>query len=267
LDNYGTKSAPLLTAWPAIRACLQAFSFYDIKEIAGLAGLDLTAVSHLEQKPEKGATKGQLMTAIDGAFGRMAQEERSRFLTILAEEVLRRKPETQQQLSENLSRLGWAFSEGILVPIEVFDPEDLTELPDEARRDLLKAARRFRDGDLSGSISAACGAVDVVTSLVYEEAHLGDPGGASFQERCKRAAAAKGVIPALETQLRALGWPDSEIVPFKKNFEGALVQGAYVMQTLRSKMGDVHGTKPIIKPMVFDSLKWAELLIRSLSDS
>lgn len=256
----------LLQAWPAIRASLQASSFYDIKEIAGLAGLDLTALAHLVQKPEKGATKGQLMTAIDGAFGDMAPTEQSRFLTIVGEEILRRKPETEQQLSENLSRLGWAFAGEALVPIEVFDPEDLAELPEEARQDLLKAAQRFRDGDLSGAISAACGAVDSATSVVYEQAQLGDPGGASFQERCKRASSAKGVIPALEEQLRALGWPDAEIVPFKKNFEGALTQGAYVMQTLRSKMGDVHGTKPIVKPLVFDSLKWAELLVRSLSE-
>ena len=67
-------------------------------------------------------------------------------------------------------------------------------------------------------------------------------------------------------ELIALGWPDAEISRFKKNFEGALTQGAYVMQTLRSKMGDVHGTKPIVKPLVFDSLKWAELLVRSLSE-
>lgn len=256
----------LLQAWPAIRACLQESKFYDIKEIAGLAGLDLTAVAHLEQKPEKGATKGQLMTAIDGAFGRMTPHDQSRFLIILGEEILRRNPNAEQQLTENLSRLGWVFSDGALLPIEVFDPENLAELPEEARRDLLKAAQRFRDGDLSGAISAACGAVDSATSLVYQQAQLGDPSSASFQERCKRASSAKGVGPALEEQLRALGWPDAEVVPFKKNFEGALTQGAYVMQTLRSKMGDVHGTKPIIKPLVFDSMRWAELLVRSLSE-
>ena len=135
---------------------------------------------------------------------------------------------------------------GALVQIEVFDPADLSELPEEARKDLLKAAQRLRDGDLSGAIPAAC--------------------GASFQERCKRASSAKGVIPAPEEQLKTLGWPEADIVPFKKNFEGALTQGAYVMQILRSKMGDVHDTKPIIKPLVFDSLKWAALLVRSLSE-
>lgn len=256
----------LVQAWPAIRACLQAFSFYETKDIVGLAGLDVTALSHLEQKDEKGASKGQLMTAIDGVFGRMVPKDQSRFLTILTEEILRRKPDSQQALSENLSRLGWAFSEGVLAPIEIFDLGDLAGLPKESQQDFLKAVQRFRDGDLSGAISAACGAVDSATSLVYQQAQLGDPGGASFQERCKRASSAKGVIPAMEQQLRELGWSENEVVPFKKNFEGALTQGAFVMQTLRSKMGDVHGTKPIIKPLVFDSLKWAELLVRSLSE-
>lgn len=256
----------LLQAWPAIRASLQISRFDDIKEIVGLAGLDITAFAHLVQKPEKGATKGQLLTAIDGAFRNLPPEEKSRFLAILGEEVLRRKPEIMQQLSENLTRLGWVFSGRALIPIDVFDPEDLPELPEESRADLLKAAQRFRDGDLSGAISAACGAVDSATSAVYDQAQLGDSSCASFQERCKRALLAKGVIPALEEQLRALGWPNSDIVPFKKNFEGSLTQGAYVMQTLRSKMGDVHGTKSIVKPLVFDSLKWAELLVRSLSE-
>jgi len=253
-------------AWAAVRACLQSFGFYDIKAVAGLAGLDLVAVAHLEQKPEKGATKGQLMTAIDAAFGKMSEVEKLRFLAILAEEILRRKPEAESQLSEYLSRLGWAFVEGTLVPLNVFSVEDLPEFPEKTRGDFLKAVQRFRDNDLSGAINAACGAVDTATAAVYEQANLGDPSNASFQERCKRSAAAKGVVPLLEDNLRALGWPDSEIVPFKKNFEGALTQGAYVMQTLRSKMGDVHGTKPISKPLVFDCLKWAELLVRSLTD-
>jgi hypothetical protein len=77
---------------------------------------------------------------------------------------------------------------------------------------------------------------------------------------------AKGVLPKLDQQLRELGWKDNDIGMFKKNFEGAINQGAYVMQTLRSKMGDVHGTKPILKPLVFDCLKWAELILRALME-
>jgi len=43
-------------------------------------------------------------------------------------------------------------------------------------------------------------------------------------------------------------------------------QGAYVIQTLRSNMGDFHGTKPILKPLVFDCLKWIELMLRALKE-
>jgi len=48
---------------------------------------------------------------------------------------------------------------------------------------------------------------------------------------------------------------------------GSLNQAAYVMQTLRSKMGDVHGTKPVLEPLVFDSLKWASLIVRLLRNN
>lgn len=254
-----------LRAWPAIRACLQEFRFYDIKELVGLAGADVTATAHLEQKSESGgASKGQLMTAVDKQVGAMGDGERMRFLTILMEEVLRRKPESEEKLADYLSRLGWTFVHQTLVPLQLLDNDALDEVPEEAHRDLLKAAQRMRDGDLGGAISAACGAVDAATSQVYQEFGLGDPAQASFQERCRRAAGAKGVLKTLESQLTEIGWPQTEVMPFKKNLEGALNQGAYVMQTLRSKMGDVHGTKPILRSLAFESLRWAELIVGSL---
>lgn len=254
----------VLRAWPAVRACLQEFRFDDIKEIAGLAGFDVTVAAHLVQKSQGGATKGQLMSVIDEQVGTMDSHARHHFLTILVEEILRRRSEMQEKLSEYLSRLGWSFVYQTLVPLEVFDTSILADTPDESHKDLLKAAQRLRDGDLGGAISAACGAVDAATSKVYDERSLGDPTKASFQERCKRAALAKGVMIELDRQLDALGWPQADVSPFKKNLEGALNQGAYVMQTLRSHMGDVHGTKPILRSLVFDCLRWAELIVGAL---
>lgn len=254
-------------AWSAIRTTLQSsFSFYDIKEIVGLAGLDLTRIAHLEQRAGGGASKGQLMTGIDGIFGTCNEVERKRFVAIVAEEVLRRRPDTRDSLLAYLSRLGWTLVEDALIQIELLDQTELAELPPEARHDLVKAAQRLRDGDLSGAISAACGAVDSATASVYAVTGLGDPTTASFQERCNRALAARGVVPKIDIELPELGWDASGIKPFRENFKGALNQGAYVMQALRSKMGDVHGTKPILKPLVFDSLKWAQLIVRALRD-
>jgi hypothetical protein len=253
-------------AWNALRATLQnMFSFHDIKEIVGLAGFDLVSISRLDQAGF-GSSKGQLMTGIDCGLNAFDEELKIRFIAIVAEEILRRRPDLRQSLDENLSRLGWSLCGNAVIPIEIFDASTLGELPSVSHADLTKAAQRLRNGDLSGSISSVCGALDVMTVGIYASAGLGDPTDASFQERCKRSLVAKGVLPKLDQQLRELGWKDNDIGMFKKNFEGAINQGAYVMQTLRSKMGDVHGTKPILKPLVFDCLKWAELILRALME-
>ena len=254
-------------AWNALRATLQQeFTFYDIKEIVGLGGFDLASIAHLEQKERGGASKGQLMTGIDLGLGILDEESVKRFIAVVAEEVLKRRPDSQESLNDNLSRLGWTLSGNSVIPITILDNSVLPELPNEARHDLTKAARRLRDGDLSGAISSACGALDAATSTIYSSAGLGSPTKASFQERCKRSLEARGVIPQMEQQLRELGWKEHEIIPLCKNFEGAMNQGAYVIQTLRSNMGDVHGTKPILKPLVFVCLNWAELMLRALKE-
>lgn len=196
----------------------------------------------------------------------MDEVSKGKFVALAIEESLRRRPNLAERLTELLSRLQWSYSEGTLAPLYVFDPNDLMEAPTNSHHDLRKAAARFRDGDLTGAILAACSAVDSATAAIYVPEGLGDPTQASFQVRCKKASGARGVMPHLEVESRALGWPEEDILPFRKNYEGALNQGAYVMQTLRSKMGDVHGSKPILRPLVFDSLKLAELFFASLVD-
>lgn len=254
----------IVQAWGAIRGTLAAFKFSEIKTMLGLAGLDLTLVSHLEQAQEGGASKGELLTSIDMAFGQMGEEERKQFTTILSEEILSRKPESGLQLENDLSRLGWTLIQGRLIPIQLFDQDDVKNISETALIGMVKAAQRFRDGDLSGAISAACGAVDTVTSRVYVEKNIGNPEEASFQERCKKCFVAMEVEANLQKELQEIGWNMSDVAMFKNNLAGALNQGAYIMQSLRSKMGDVHGTKPVLKALVFDSIKWALLLIRTI---
>jgi hypothetical protein len=256
----------ILPAWPAVRACLGEFSFSDIKTVAGLAGANLPALAHLDQREPSKATKGHLMTAVDGQYGAMSDELKARFLANLIEEILRRRPEAEDLLSEYLSRLGWSFIDRTLVATNVLSHETLEDTPPVSRADLLKAAQRLRVDDLSGAISAACGAVDSATSQVYADFKIGDPTDDSFQQRCKRAMKAKGVMASLEQELQTLGWEQTEVTRFRQNLDGAFTQGAYVMQTLRSHMGDVHGSKPISRPLVFDCLRWAELIVGSLVD-
>lgn len=260
-------SLAINTAWNAVSAVLQDnFSFYDIKQIVGLAGFNKGLIAHLEQKQGGGASKGQLMTGIDKGLSQFSEDDKKHFLNIVIEEVLERKRQLEAELGKYLSRLGWKLIDGAVIPIEILDLSDLPELEEKARKDLIKAAKCFRDGDLSGAISSACGAVDSVTSTIYEEKRLGNTGKTSFQERCKVAINAIGIFDDVNNELKDIEWKESGIVPFNKNFEGALNQAAFVIQTLRANMSDVHGTKPVLKPLVFDSIKWSEILVRIMSE-
>ena len=253
--------------WGPLRSVLESsFTFGTIKEIMGLAGFDMCRVSGFQQG-SGGASKSQLMTAIDGELGQFNTSTEERFFRIVAEEMLRRKPALLEQLQELLNRLGWTLHEGTLVPVELFDLSELPELPDSAVPDLVKAATRLRNGDLGGALSAACAAVDAATSSVYEEEGLGVPGRVSYQERVNTALRVQGTLPNLEQELVTLGWDVNKVTQFKNALASSVNHIAFLMQTLRSRMGDVHGTKPIFKPLVYDAFKWATVIVRLLKEA
>jgi hypothetical protein len=255
------------SAWGAVRAVLKnTFPFYEIKDIVGLAGFDSTKISHLVQRPGGNVSKGQLITVIEQHLSDFTDNEKHHFLNLVVKEILERDSKIEGRLEKYLSRLGWQIIDASVIPISILDRGELEGLDEVCAKDLIKAAKRFRDGDLSGALSAACGAVDSMTSEIYQNKQLGDAGKASFQERCKVSLNNIGVFTAVENDLKDIKWKDSGIVPFNKNFKGALSQAAYVMQSLRGNMSDVHGTKPVLKPLVFDSIKWAQIIIRLLSE-
>ena len=71
------EQAKLNQAWGAIRVTVRnVFSFYEIKEIAGLAGLDVTRLASLVQKAEGGSSKGELLTALDGEVDKLDDEQK-----------------------------------------------------------------------------------------------------------------------------------------------------------------------------------------------
>jgi len=256
----------LNSAWSAISAVLKnTFSFYDIKEIVGLAGFDSTKIAHLVQRSGSSVSKGQLITEIEQHLSGFTIKDKRHFVNVVIEEMLERNSNIEEQLEKYLSRLGWQVIEKSVIPLDILDRNELEELDEICRRDLIKAATRFRDGDLSGALSSACGAVDSITSKVYQNNELGDAGKASFQERCKVSLNKTGIFLSVENDLKDIDWKGSGIVPFNKNLEGSLNQAAYIMQSLRANMSDVHGTKPVLNPLVFDSIKWAQIIVRLLS--
>lgn len=152
--------------WGPVRAVLEEnFSFGRVKSIVAAAGFDMgeLAAAHNEVA---------LMGTLDRLYAEMEAELQARFLAIIVEEILTRAQDRQREIDERLgyvlSRMGWSLLQGRVVPIEVIDRTELEEVPSEARDDFVKASTRLRDGDLSGAVSAACGAVDSVTRNVYQ---------------------------------------------------------------------------------------------------
>lgn len=270
MNNNGINSA-----WAAVAPILEEFYFYDIRAIVGLAGFDRSLIEDFDYNVWNGnnITKQQLISVIGRSFFEFANEKKHHFLNLLIGQILERKDELnvnydpEEKLQIYLNRLGWQVIDNAVLPIEVLDLSDLEELEPSAREDLLKAATKFRDGDLSGAISSACAAVDSVTEGVYRDKSLGDVNKSqSFQERCNKSLEAIGVFTAIDEQLSEIDWKDGNVKLFRENLKKSLSQAAYIMQILRSSMSDAHGTKPVIKPLVFDSIKWSQIIVRLLSE-
>ena len=71
----------------------------------------------------------------------------------------------------------------------------------------------MRDGDYSGAISSACGAIDAVTAEIYTQKGWGKPGKASFQERVVNCLNELNVYTKLVHELKDLGWEPSNSKP------------------------------------------------------
>ena len=258
------KEKNLNQAWGAIRSELQEYTFDVIKEYAGLSGIDVTLFASLQQ--QKNTTKGTLLSEIDREINQLSPEEKSRVLVNIVEIMIKNpySRKRRERLDKNLKRLGWQFADGKIVPIELLDIRELQDLPEPAASDLIKAATRLRNGDLDGALTSSCSAVESAINKILQEKGIKPQSIDSFQGRYKIALKEKCSMEKLSNELSKLEWSDEEIKRLIDNLKGALNQGANVMQTIRARMGDVHGSKPALEPLVFDSLKWAALMLRML---
>ncbi len=252
--------------WGPISAILFDFGSDLVIEIVSLAGLTpdwaLTPRESYSHTTRNRAFRGR----VDAAYKQLDSEAQRRFVLNVAREIGRRDPDKHERLNEALRRIGWSLIGESLVPVGVLKPEDLQALPDAARADLAKAADRLST-DPTGAISAACGAVDTVTADVFETHKLGKPGERSFQERVNLSMQTLGVLGRLQRELEELGWDANRAREFCHNLKGSISQAAKVMETLRSQMGDVHGSKPTLEALAFDSIRWAMILCSLLKSA
>lgn len=251
----------LTELWGPVRSVLANSTFSQIKKIAGLAGIDMTSLAHLTQNAPRIASKDTLLSAIDEQIGGMNEARKELFVRSIAEELIAIIADGVDQLNDRFRRMGWSFSKGKLLPLTLIDDLDLAILPPESLQDLTKASQRLRDGDLSGAVTSAAAAVDAGCAEVYAQKGIGDVSADSFQEKVSKSLSACGVFERTKAELMAKGWTEADSRVFVENLRGSLNQAAFVMQKLRSNMGDVHGTKEVYQPLVYDSIKWASIIV------
>lgn len=257
---------PIHSLWGPVRAALERESFGRIKSVVSRTGvIDVAALSRLRSGPG-GASKGELMTAIDDLYAGLDPAQQERAVRGIVEQLAEGAPGSTADLERDFNRLGWNLVGVSLVPIELLDAGDRTYLPEASIADLMKAARKFLDGDLSGAVTSACAAVDAACSLVYQDKLKEDPNAArSLQEKVKRSVSAVGVLDSLGAELSAIGVGEADGKKIAENLNGAINHSAFVLQKLRAIVSDAHGTRPSIRQLAYFSIRWAESVVAMLA--
>jgi hypothetical protein len=248
--------------WGPISSLLFEFSSDDVQKIVERAGLTPDWTLTKEQAYSHTTRKRAFRGRINNIYLKLDPPEKQQFIINAAKGILDVKPDHRDRINELLQNIGWIILEDRLVPIDVINPSDLVNLPQSTRDDLSKAAERLSN-DLSGAITNSCGAVESVCVEVYRKHNLGEVEKASFQEKVNRSLEAVNALEKLRNELVNLGWDADKAEILCKNLKGAISQAAFVMQGIRSGMGDVHGSKPALNTIAFDSIKWS-MIITSL---
>jgi hypothetical protein len=173
--------------------------------------------------------------------------------------VIGRGEEARERLTRLLQQHGYQYDKGALVKIGVLDEREARHLPQTATSELAKAIGRLAEGDESGAVTAACGAVDATTTALYEKHRLDDP-GASFQAKVNTVIDRLGVFDKLERELREINIKPEDARKIREEMQEATKHATEALQVIRRTNGDVHGTKPTYTRVVYDTIKWASAI-------
>jgi len=227
-------------AWSVIRNTLRDnFSFADIKDIAGKAGLPVYSIGHITQKYSGGSSKGQLMDELDKLFSKLNPSDQSRVIIYTIEVSIKAQSKLVSIIDEDLRRIGWYISDGNLLPLTLQVDISLTDLPDNINQNLKKSLVRFRDGDISGAISSLCASIDTLTEEMYIKEEIGNPKDATFHERISKAFAS--LEKAFNNVLQRENIDKNKTKILWDNQKKAISSAGYVLGEFRREYSDVHG--------------------------
>lgn len=239
----------------ALRSELNKLSVQDIRNTVAAAGIDVTRITAKAEARSGLGSRAEVMPAVDKLFGEMSPSTQEVTLKILAERLTGNNTEMDRSVQELLGRHGYQYIAGSFVQVELLDTREARFLPASASAALARATARLVDGDYSGAITSACGAVDLVTQQIYEKYGLGDAGKVAFQTKVNTALKQLRVFEDMELEFNDLGMKKLDVSSVVNDLRAATNHAAQALQVLRRAMGDTHGSKPALRNTAYDAIK------------
>jgi len=241
------------------------FSFPEIKDIFSSAGLPIYKIGNIQQKYTGGNTKGQLMDEIDNLYNPLSKIEKEEITKNIIVSICNKKPNLVEKVSEILEKFGWSLTlEHEPFPIQLQINLEFSNLPENIKKGINICMKRYRDGDINGSISVICATIDSLTEKFYIEKNLGDHKSSSCQERVSKTFNSFEI--RYKELLQTNGISDnSEITKIWDNYKKSISNAGYVLGGFRREFSDVHGNfNKVDTILVQNTIDIAVYLIRNV---
>jgi len=244
----------------ALRSELNNLSVQNIRNTVAAAGIDVSRIPSKSEARTGLGRRAEVMPAIDKLFGELNPKAQETALCIIAERLIQENSNLSENVQKILGKHGYQFIDGAFVPVDILDQREFKFLPSDSASELARATARLVNGDYSGAITSACGAVDTLTQNIYQKYALGEPGKFSFQAKVNTAIDKLQIFEKMKNQFRELGLSENDSSYLVREIKKATNHAAQALQILRRAMGDTHGSKPALRQTAYDAIKWASAI-------
>jgi hypothetical protein len=235
--------------------------FYDLSitkmhRLAGRSGLDVSKI------PFASESRAKIQPAVSAMFAQLSDNRKFEVLTSIADGLIDEHLNDEAEKADLHSlfrRHGFQYVNGSFIRVAAFDERERPFLPGMAFDEIIDALSRLANGDDSGAVTKACGAVDSTMQFMYAKLNMGQP-PASFQTKVNTVFAHLNVYTRLRDGLVALSVSPPDAQKIADEAHETIKHAAELLQVVRRVQGDVHGTKLADSSLAYDAIKLCSVI-------